>query len=537
MTPDNEIATVEVRTEKDIQSQQHKQQLDSNIGSSSDKNVHDAPFPVDTTAGRRNPVGSRVGSLLRAFEQQLVEYNLEARGIERVGADERMKRLSWVSYLQAFLLWVSINLAANNITLGMLGPAVYGLSFKDSALCAVFGVFTGSLVASWMATWGPISGIRTMAFGRYSMGWWPSKIIVLLNLIQMIGYCLIDCVVGGQILSAVSPGGMSVAVGIVIIAIISWVVATFGIKGFHYYERFAFLPQLIVFCILFGVSSVKFDLSTVSTGDARTVAGNRLSFFSICVSAGITYAPLAADFFVYYPEHTSRLTIFTLTLTGLVLSFSFALISGIGLGSGILSHPEYATAYAKGQGALIVEGFGPLHGFGKFCSVIVALGLIANTVAPTYSSGVDFQILGRYAEQIPRVIWNTVGVIIYTICALVGRSHLSEIFTNFLALMGYWVAIWFAILIEEFLIFRFRSGYNWAAWRDPKKLPIGFAAFTAFAVGWVGAILCMAQVWYIGPLAKLVGAYGADMGNYVGFTWALVVYPPLRFLELRFLGR
>jgi purine-cytosine permease-like protein len=45
------------------------------------------------------------------------------------------------------------------------------------------------------------------------MGWWPSKIIVLLNLVQMIGYGLIDCVVGGQILSAVSPGGMSVAVG------------------------------------------------------------------------------------------------------------------------------------------------------------------------------------------------------------------------------------------------------------------------------------------------------------------------------------
>ena len=45
------------------------------------------------------------------------------------------------------------------------------------------------------------------------MGWWPSKIIVILNLIQMIGYGLIDCVVGGQILSAVTPGGMSVAVG------------------------------------------------------------------------------------------------------------------------------------------------------------------------------------------------------------------------------------------------------------------------------------------------------------------------------------
>lgn len=46
------------------------------------------------------------------------------------------------------------------------------------------------------------------------MGWWPSKIVVILNLVQMLGYCLIDCVVGGQILSAVSPNGnLSVAVG------------------------------------------------------------------------------------------------------------------------------------------------------------------------------------------------------------------------------------------------------------------------------------------------------------------------------------
>lgn len=63
--------------------------------------------------------------------------------------------------------------------------------------------------------------------------------------------------------------------GIVIIAIVSWVVATVGIQVFHYYERFAFLPQLIVVCILFGVSSAKFDLSSASLGDSRTVAGNR----------------------------------------------------------------------------------------------------------------------------------------------------------------------------------------------------------------------------------------------------------------------
>ncbi|KAL2819362.1 permease for cytosine/purines, uracil, thiamine, allantoin-domain-containing protein [Aspergillus cavernicola] len=497
---------------------------------------------ITSSREMRAPAAPRkLASCLKKVENQLVEYSLEARGIERVQEHERIPKLTWISYLQVFLLWMSVNLAANNITLGMLGPAVYGLSFMDSALCAVFGALVGSISSSWMATWGPISGIRTMAFGRYTMGWWPSKLIVVLNLIQMIGYCLINCVVCGQILSAVSPNGsLSVAVGIVIIAVISWIIATFGIRVFHYYERFAFLPQVIAVSILFGVSCTKFDLSTPSQGDTRTIIGNRLSFFSLCVSAAITYTPLAADFFVYYPERTSRLKLFSLSLLGLLCSFTLAFLCGVGLASGITSHPEYSTAYNNGQGALIVEGFGPLHTFGKFCSVIVALGLIANAIAPTYSAGVDFQVLGRYAEKVPRAIWNTLGVVIYTVCALVGRSHLAEIFTNFLALMGYWVAIWIGIILEERFIFRRGTtghAYNWLIWDDPTKHPIGIAALIAFLVGWAGAILCMAQVWYIGPLAGLVGVYGADMGNYVGFSWAALVYPPLRYLELKWFGR
>ncbi|KAL4906596.1 hypothetical protein BDW74DRAFT_150767 [Aspergillus multicolor] len=498
----------------------------------------------ERSESRRALVPHRLTRYLKKVENQLVEYSLEARGIERVQEHERIPKLSWVSYLQAFLLWMSVNLAANNITLGMLGPAVYGLSFPDSALCAVFGALLGSISSSWMATWGPISGIRTMAFGRYTMGWWPSKLIVILNLIQMIGYCLINCVVCGQILSAVSPNGhLSVAVGIVIIAVISWIIATFGIRVFHYYERFAFLPQVIVVCILFGVSSSKFDLDTPSQGDTRTVIGNRISFFSLCVSAAITYTPLAADFFVYYPERTSRLKLFSLSILGLLISFTLAFLCGIGLASSINIHPEYAAAYNNGQGALIVQGFSSLHAFGNFCSVIVALGLIANTIAPTYSAGVDFQILGRYAEKVPRAVWNTLGVVIYTVCALAGRSHLADIFTNFLALMGYFVAIWLAIVLEECFIFRrggARNGYgyyNWLVWDDPSKHPVGIAALIAFLVGWAGAILCMAQVWYIGPLAGLVGEYGADMGTYVGFSWAAVVYPPLRYLERKRFGR
>jgi purine-cytosine permease-like protein len=71
------------------------------------------------------------------------------------------------------------------------------------------------------------------------MGWWPVKICVLLNLVILIGYAMIDAVVAGQILSAVSSdGSLSVEVGIVITAVLTFAVTTFGIKIFHHFERY-----------------------------------------------------------------------------------------------------------------------------------------------------------------------------------------------------------------------------------------------------------------------------------------------------------
>lgn len=436
------------------------------------------------------------------------------------------------------------------------------------------------------------------------MGWWPVKLCVLLNLVILIGYAMIDAVVAGQMLSAVSHNGsLTVQVGIVITAIITWVVTSFGIKVFHLLERYynislhlfsadhpryAFIPQTIVLIILAGVAGPKFDTQTESTVTGATLAGNRLTFFSICLSAGITYAPDAADFLVYVclpfiqshqshglqvclhtfpnnkqcdPRIASRWKVFLATLLGLSLSFTFTFVLGCGLASGLQNDPSWEAAGA-GTGALIVAGFSSLGTFGSFCSVLSALGLIANMVPPIYVCGNNFQILGRYFAVVPRFVWNTFACVVFTVCALAGKDHLSEIFTNFLALMGYCtsspppsspfvnshlgVVIYLAIALEEEFLFHgllsptaslTNPSFNWAAWNTPSKLPIGIAAFLAFGIGWVGAVLCMAQYYYIGPLAKLVGDDGADMGNYVGFAWAAVVYPPARWVELRLVGR
>lgn len=69
------------------------------------------------------------------------------------------------------------------------------------------------------------------------MGYYPSKVCIILNLFTNIGYSMVNSVVGGEILSVVSGGHLSVIVGIIIIAVSSWAMALFGMKIFQLYER------------------------------------------------------------------------------------------------------------------------------------------------------------------------------------------------------------------------------------------------------------------------------------------------------------
>ena len=144
----------------------------------------------------------------------------------------------------------------------------------------------------------------------------------------MVGYGIIDCIVAAQILSAVSGGTMSIAVGIVITALISWLVAVFGMAMFQTYERHAYLftitlqkssllivsryawiPQVIVLLILAGVAGKHFDTSSTSVGGSAAVTAGRLSFLSLCLSAPVSWAAAGSDFYVYVcpPSYLSTL--------------------------------------------------------------------------------------------------------------------------------------------------------------------------------------------------------------------------------------
>lgn len=79
--------------------------------------------------------------------------------------------------------------------------------------------------------------------------------------------------------------------------------------------------------------------------------------------------------------------------------------------------------------------------------------------------------------------------------------------------------------------------YNFNVWNDTNYHTKGFASIIAFCCGVVGAVMGMNQVYYTGPIAKLIGEYAADMGTFLAIGFAGVSYPLLRYAELKRYGK
>lgn len=157
----------------------------------------------------------------------------ETRGFQRVLPDSRQSS----STLHMLMLWFSANLTVNNPVVTMLGPLVMGLGFNDCVWCMIIGVVLGSISTAYISTWGPVSGCRTVVVLRFFMGYHVAKLCSVLNVVLMVGWGTIDCILAGQMLAAVSGGRMSVVVGVVIVALLEGLIAGFGLKLFFAYER------------------------------------------------------------------------------------------------------------------------------------------------------------------------------------------------------------------------------------------------------------------------------------------------------------
>jgi len=461
----------------------------------------------------------------------------EEGGIERIPEDMRTNQHPF----SLFALWASANVGTATLAFGTLGPGLFYLGWWDSFCCLLFFNIIGALPPALMATLGPKLGLRTMTIQRFSFGWWPGKILAFINLLNQIGWAMVNTIAGANILYDVGDGHLPETVAVLIIGLVALVVGMFGYKFVHSYERYSWVVMLVCFCIVAGFGAKHFVNVPMGTGAAEI--SSVLSFGTAIIGFQISWAPIAADYAVYMRETTKPWKVFIYTWSGLFLAQFLIELLGVALMTTINGSDAFTAAYdARGVGGLtgqIFEGYGTgVRNFGKFIQTILSFSVVAVVITNVYSLGLNVQIISDYLMKVPRLIWSLIGGAGFLIAAIAGRNHLQEVMEDFLNVIAYWLTPFLAIMLLEHLCFRRGYQYDITAWDDPKKLPYGFAAFTVFCIGTTLAILCMSQTWWVGPIALKVGnaPYGTDISWELALGVTTILYVPLRWLERRYTG-
>lgn len=92
---------------------------------------------------------------------------------------------------------------------------------------------------------------------------------------------MVNYVVVGQMLSAVSGYTMSITVGIVIIAVLSFIISLFGFKVIHTFEKYSWILTFILFLVLIGQVAPYVDPSAAGGDEGLIYYGSFLTILSI----------------------------------------------------------------------------------------------------------------------------------------------------------------------------------------------------------------------------------------------------------------
>ncbi|KAG2035701.1 cytosine-purine permease [Suillus americanus] len=484
-------------------------------------------------------IASRFGTL-GPLLSRLFASGVEARGVERVPENQRESKNAWNN----LLMWWSVNTVLTTIPVGVLAQSVYTLSFGNAvATILCFGAL-GGIATAFIATLGPITGLRTMIITRFSSGYFGGTIYSVLNILTQLGFSTTAVILGGQTLANINPGTLPLVVGIVIIGVCCLIPCFIGYNMIHVYERYAWIVTSVIMLFLWGLGGkAGYDINTQKPLEdtGRALSADILSFGGIVFGSFSGWAPVAADYNCRLPADTPTMRVFLLTFFGLFIPICFVEILGAALMT--ITDPAYINAFEDGStGGLIAQVLSPWGHFGQFILVLLALSVIANNIPNTYSTGLSIQALGRPFAIIPRFFWVFITFVVYTVAGVAGREHFSAILSNFLSILSYWTAFFIVIVAEEHFIFRRKNGplggYNLDDYDTPSKLPLGIAGILAMCFGIAGAVVGMSEVWYTGPLGKMAGAaYGADLGFELAAAFSAVTYPPLRALEIKLIGR
>ncbi|KAG9247010.1 putative purine-cytosine permease [Calycina marina] len=414
----------------------------------------------------------------------------------------------------------------------MAGTLSFGLSLRDTSLVILFFNLVCCIQTAYIGMLGPKTGMRQIIQARYSFGLYSVAIITVLNLIAITGFTLIAVILGGQTLSAVSDGKMTIKVGIVLTGLIGLFVSFCGYRALHLFNNYSWFITFICIVVAVGCGGKHLDNPVpVEPASSSTI----LTFGCLIVGFMLPFNGIVSDFAVYYVPNAPAKRIFWYVYAGIAIPTILLQTLGAAIGAAVPKVASWNSGYENYSAGGVLEAMlRPAGGFGKFLAVLIAFSLIGNVGASMYSISLNFQATFTYAARVPRGVYSIITTVIMIAVGIKIADSFFDSLENFLGIVSYWPGVFGMIVTIEHLYFRKgdASTYDAAIWRDGRKLPVGIAAISTGILAFGIIIPCMNTLWFVGPIGKITG----DIGFEVGIVVACIMYIPLRKLEISISG-
>ncbi len=432
---------------------------------------------------------------------------VEPGGVEFIPLDERHGKP-----LQLFWTWTSPNMEFATITVGLLGPIAFGMTFWQSFLAIVVGTGLGSLTHGVLSTWGPKHGLPQMVISRSAFGFVGNILPAGLNtVVAGVGWFAVNSVSGALALHSL-VSAMPDWLCLVIIVVLEIGIAFFGHNLIHAFEKFVFPVLAVVFVIASVIALTKVH------PDAKPFYSGGLGGFLVMVGATFGYAvgwnPYASDYTRYLAPETRSAPIAINAFLGVFVSCVVLETAG-------------AAVFTAGHTAVDPSSFtavGPTW-LGKLTLLCIAVGAIAANALNMYSGSISAMATGlrlptRQARAAVALVLGAIGLVV----AFAALHNTTNAYENFLLVISYWIAPWLGVVFVDRL---FRRGRDIQAMLGDRKYTNWAGPIAMLVSGALSIWLFSNQTDYIGPIPKAHPAFG-DLTFEVGFVLAAVLYLVLR---------
>jgi NCS1 nucleoside transporter family len=446
---------------------------------------------------------------------------IEPGGAEYIALKERHGKP-----IQLFYTWLSPNLEFATVFVGVLGVAVFGLSFWETALAIIVGSALGSATMWVLSSWGPKFGVPMMVESRAAFGFLGNILPAGLNAFTgSIGWFIVNSVSGAfalQALALIVNWDVPFWLSFLVIVVAQVVIATFGYNFIHLFERWS-LPLLGVVFILATI----FIFSHANLGVAANPGPiGHFGAFTLLLTATFGYAagwnPYAADFTRYLPPTTNRnlvgfwagMGVFVSCVVIELAGAALATVSGTKWGANDIPTVQLRVAMPDW-----------LYYLTLLC---IAVGAVAANAINIYSGtmslvAVGIRELGMTLRQRRAVLAVTAGVLGYLI-GVIGQANVGpgSKYESFLLLISYWIAGWLAVVLVDYWLRKGDYGDETVFYDTKHKR---WQGVVAMAVGVGVSVYLFGNVYplYAGPIANAAPQIG-DITFLVTFALTAVLY-------------